>query len=778
MTRGVALAAFPGDLARLRRVLLLNFCNAVGGVVFLLIVRVWMIDSDWLVVLALMVAVVAAVGLGSLWLTSRGRVATAVVVVAAVTWALYLPLTAIAPISAWVSPITLVPPAAVAGAFVTPRVLRMLLAAMTVTAAIVIVEARLLPGTGLEALAADSPWIIHGLMLFFIPSSVAMVSLSAWFNHHSLWGRAEDLGRARHRLGQALTQERRALERDLHDGAQQLLIAASLQLKVACRLDGFDAALRAPLIAVGDTLSATVMKLRVLAHGVYPAVLTDSGISEALRTLPGCRVVTAKVSRYDPDVEAAVYFCCARVVQEREADAAVLVSVRDAPIRGVQVVIIGQGAEPSASVIEALEDRAAASGGSIAVSGTDCAEGWTLTGVFGANSTPTAPTLAVRPPVVHLAMQGWVGSAVLTLVLYLFAARNPWLLVIAFGAIAGLLVTAAASLALRANRPQEAAWLIVGPFAASAVLMTVLAPLTLYYTPSTLLIGVLLVIPTAPHRLVPRYVLGASALSLVLVVFGRFQNWTNLTEDLKGGWTTVVVVSVIPAAFLLLSLVMWFNYIELWERAIAAQRSTARLATAADEARRSLARELELGPLESLRDVQAELEGLAPNLKYGERAESAIADCRRLLAEAEEVLERIGAGLSPTRLVEHGLAAALTMLAALAPGRIYIKTDDVEDLSAEKATCLYFCCSEAVQNALKHSGETSVVTISLDSEPGTVRLEVRDDGCGFDPAGRATDAPARGGIANMLDRLTSLGGTLGVQSHPGSGTVVSASLPR
>jgi hypothetical protein len=88
---------------------------------------------------------------------------------------------------------------------------------------------------------------------------------------------------------------------------------------------------------------------------------------------------------------------------------------------------------------------------------------------------------------------------------------------------------------------------------------------------------------------------------------------------------------------------------------------------------------------------------------------------------------------------------------------------------------LYFCCMEAVQNAVKHSRATTV-TVHLAAQNGQWRLAVTDDGTGFDPA-RAEANGTGAGLANMRDRLDAVGGTVTLRSRPGSGATMTRTVP-
>src|SRR5919106_3215289 len=101
-----------------------------------------------------------------------------------------------------------------------------------------------------------------------------------------LRARLEELAASRARIVTAGDVERRRLERNLHDGAQQRLVALSLTLRHAvAKLDSDPAAARAALADAGDELAVALDELRELARGLHPAVLTDRGLRAAVETL-------------------------------------------------------------------------------------------------------------------------------------------------------------------------------------------------------------------------------------------------------------------------------------------------------------------------------------------------------------------------------------------------------------------------------------------------------------------------------------------------------------
>jgi signal transduction histidine kinase len=91
----------------------------------------------------------------------------------------------------------------------------------------------------------------------------------------------------------------------------------------------------------------------------------------------------------------------------------------------------------------------------------------------------------------------------------------------------------------------------------------------------------------------------------------------------------------------------------------------------------------------------------------------------------------------------------------------------------EIETAVYFCCREALQNAVKHAGKDVSAIVRLDATESHLTFAVEDDGAGFDPT---TDA-AGVGIRNMRDRIAAIGGKLEIESAPGQGTRISGRVP-
>jgi signal transduction histidine kinase len=127
----------------------------------------------------------------------------------------------------------------------------------------------------------------------------------------------DQLTASRARIVEASVAERRRLERDLHDGAQQRLVTLAVHLRIAQEsLHEDPAAAEAMLASVGEELKAALEELRELARGLHPAVLTDRGLAPALHSLAGrapfpVEIEGAPSRRLDSGVEAAVYYVVA-----------------------------------------------------------------------------------------------------------------------------------------------------------------------------------------------------------------------------------------------------------------------------------------------------------------------------------------------------------------------------------------------------------------------------------------------------------------------------------
>jgi signal transduction histidine kinase len=132
---------------------------------------------------------------------------------------------------------------------------------------------------------------------------------------------AEALQASRGRIVAAADAARRKIERNLHDGVQQHLVALAVKVRLARQLAEKDPVKADQMLQeLGGDLEDALQELRDLAHGIYPPLLADKGLPEALassarRSILPVEVRAADIGRYSQDLEAAIYFCCLEAMQ-------------------------------------------------------------------------------------------------------------------------------------------------------------------------------------------------------------------------------------------------------------------------------------------------------------------------------------------------------------------------------------------------------------------------------------------------------------------------------
>ncbi len=211
-----------------------------------------------------------------------------------------------------------------------------------------------------------------------------------------LHARLAELQASRLRIVTAQDEQRRRIERDIHDGAQQQLLAIAETLAVAQSLAGHDEERERALVAqLKAETSGALETLRGLARGIYPPLLADQGLAAAVRAQAGkapgpVEVSTDGVGRYPPEIETAIYFCCVEALQNAARHApgsTVRVSLADS---GAEVVFTiaddGSGFDPAAASngtgLRNMSDRLAALGGSCQVDSSP-GRGTTVAGRIG-----------------------------------------------------------------------------------------------------------------------------------------------------------------------------------------------------------------------------------------------------------------------------------------------------------------------------------------------------------------------------------------------------------
>jgi signal transduction histidine kinase len=209
------------------------------------------------------------------------------------------------------------------------------------------------------------------------------------------------------------------------------------------------------------------------------------------------------------------------------------------------------------------------------------------------------------------------------------------------------------------------------------------------------------------------------------------------------------------------------------ERLAQLQDARARLVAATDLTREELAAQLRTAvqaPVAAARGHVAAATASGVGAETGDATVTeALGVAVAQLSTAGAELAALTAGVPTTRLGDGRLHAALSALAEGSPVPVALSLDLDARADQQTETALYYVCSEALANIAKHAGAT-MVTVGLRRAARGIELIVADDG-------RGGAHPGGSGLAGLSDRVAAHGGRLRVDSPPGAGTVITATLP-
>jgi signal transduction histidine kinase len=310
----------------------------------------------------------------------RGRVRHALLLTMVVIWLYALLLAGLAPAALYQTPLLMILPAILAIPHVERRVYQMITAVSVMVALTVALAGRLGPGIGIEERAPEP--LVDAFVMVIITCTAILALFITSVNHAALVEQAQFLQDSRALLMASSDHERRRIERDLHDGAQQRLVAATIEARVTRQtLATNPAQLPARLTNLAQDLRTIDTELRHLATGVRPTELVEHGLIVALRVaaaqspLPTTFEAGA-ISRLDPETETNVYFCCLEALQNAGKhageDATIKISLQQTERRlSFEIVDTGKGCHPA--ILESghgytnMRDRLTATGGTLTV---------------------------------------------------------------------------------------------------------------------------------------------------------------------------------------------------------------------------------------------------------------------------------------------------------------------------------------------------------------------------------------------------------------------------
>ena len=211
---------------------------------------------------------------------------------------------------------------------------------------------------------------------------------------------------------------------------------------------------------------------------------------------------------------------------------------------------------------------------------------------------------------------------------------------------------------------------------------------------------------------------------------------------------------------------------ELQARIDDLRASRRRLVQAQDTERQRIERNLHDGAQQQLVALNVQLTLLEDAADDPGEIRQITGELRTGLRAALDDLRALARGIYPPLLADQGLRAALRAQADRAPLPVEVEVDGIGRYPREAEATVYFCILEALQNVAKYA-RASRATVGLSCPDGQLGFTVTDYGDGFDTA----KASHGTGLQGMADRLAAVGGTLRIDSVPGSGTTVSGTLP-
>ena len=321
--------SMPSEIDRLEPHLISQFIRidtigAAAGVVFVAVVNGLVVREPgvWIVV-PFLIAFVLALLVAARWVESDRLAALTVVMVG--NWVVATAVSVLFPFLWPVMILTVLLPLVLATPYLSSRALGLAIAGSALVGGTVAGAALLLDDAGvIEDIddTAELVIVIGALAALIVPIALVVrqnnalqriALVEATTLNAELTRSERELLASRRRVVEAGDVERSRIERDLHDGAQQRLLALGMRLRLLATRTAGDPDVHAAVTDLSGEVDATIEELRELAHGIYPPVLEASGLAEALaavvrRSPLDVAADLDDVGRHEPGIESALYF--------------------------------------------------------------------------------------------------------------------------------------------------------------------------------------------------------------------------------------------------------------------------------------------------------------------------------------------------------------------------------------------------------------------------------------------------------------------------------------
>jgi signal transduction histidine kinase len=604
------------------------------------------------------------------------------------------------------------------------------------------------------------------------------------------------LGAIEQRLSVAIAAERLAVARALRNEpiAHLQRLAGQLGLIRQTRIAHVATAVSIADQAATDAQEA-LRSLRAISHGVFPELLQfglPNAVQPLLRDVGTVEQLEIPTTRFAPATEAAIYVALrewSTLCQGEDSRLSVVLEPTSENLH-LRIQLSNEAGLPTDELSPLATDRIAAIGGESTFH-LDTTHAWfealipttntnmfstldetdaigeegSTTEVFDANRRILGPFVRWAFGMAAIAQVCSIGVLVVTRTAsaVLVAAAMAWL----------TLGIAAIDSCIRRSRYGVSVVLICIVSSTSAILLTTLLP---ELTPAMALIVSFPAILSLPH-------FSQRILNLVVVVQASVLTAISVIGYLDRPLVKTVVPSafptiVVPVASACVATMIAFTMTDtvgaVMDGSYRMQRALRRTVHEADAHRQTIERDLHDGAQQMFVAISLQFRTLSRLLQTdSDRAESVMSTVADLIQSATDSLYSVARGTLVPELDSGRLGDALRAATASAGCPADLTIENGEDVVPEVARVVYFCCHEAMQNAVKHGGEGVAVSVSVRSDTTGTFFSVTDTGQGFDPQ----QLPQTGGLQSLMRRINTAGGTLRVESNFGKGTTIVGSLP-
>ena len=351
----------------------------------------------------------------------------------------------------------------------------------------------------------------------------------------------------------------------------------------------------------------------------------------------------------------------------------------------------------------------------------------------------------------------------------------------------GLIVAlSAAGRAIRRGQLTRSLALIAGGNWLIAIAVPVLLPFLWPIMILTVMLPLVLASPHLSRRQIVAAIVGAALTAALVATIGLLNDDGGVIDDIDDAAELVIVIGSLSAQIVPIGLVVWqHNELQrsnvgslqvlnsdLMASEAALAQSRDRVVQAADTERRRIERDLHDGAQQRLVALGVRLRLLQSQVHEDPAVNEGVAVLIDELDAAIEEVRELAHGIYPPLLQTRGLPDALSAVARRSGLELQTDVADVGRWPEPVETALYFIALEALSNATKHAPDSSV-SLSLRQDADDLVLQVADDGPGFNVERANTSQ----GFDNIRDRLAVVGGALDLDSAPGRGTTLTATVP-